>query len=618
MGQRHQVYLIARVRPHGAPAGHPGNRRCIAGFHHQWCYGSIPLGATRRFLDLLRQPQNAAIVLAEIRNLDGKYGSSVAIPPTIPGVPCPYTTALLGVAWTTNLEEDAQDGYYTSKSSLPFDCVPASDSCWATRNDDGITIIDVTDPQTPEFCLITDSTLLDAHAYICRYYEDIPKPTEDTIDHDGPGPGSDDMFDWPTYERHGRMYASTTLRPGKSSRHPVPTRILTLPASLIARQAVETGCLDDLVQLSRLPEGALQVRSAIGGFMHYPDNAMDLLEEVLRETHRKHRSFIDLSDIQLSLEQILQVLSGWDAEVNWLNLSGNTVISVGDIIPILAAVPRIRLLHLVGCSSVEDVPLLALLQNYPPELRCLEGIIHPALLKIERMQPPDMKPFPSAFTFVHFHEGYSYYLSDVDRRVEAHSTYSSLALFTPAQIIQSISDVLPSLTHDARSSEKHIVTPEATVFFGCAALHGCTRELDQPWRMRTVASIPFTTSGVPRDANVLWAEGRGAGRREEDVDNTATDRDGIQIPLAVVYEAEVHHLQGFLESMAQEGRPMPTQAVVERLQGMLDVKASSESMVRGGRRKAAVEQAQVLLDTKNAARVLFPFLPNISADELEK
>jgi hypothetical protein len=101
MGQRHQAFLIARIRPHG---GSGAKYRCIAAAHHQWCYGSLPLQAARRFLTLVREPDNAAIVRYEINALDGRYGRHRQ-DPEIPDVPCRYAGELLTSAFSCDLEE---------------------------------------------------------------------------------------------------------------------------------------------------------------------------------------------------------------------------------------------------------------------------------------------------------------------------------------------------------------------------------------------------------------------------------------------------------------------------------------------------------------------------------
>ncbi|KAH9921538.1 uncharacterized protein BXZ73DRAFT_79930 [Epithele typhae] len=573
MGQRHQAFLIARVRPHGAPAGHPGNRRCIAAIHHQWCYGSLPLNATRRFIDLIRQPLNAAALLSEVRNLDGKYGAFGNREPTIPDIPCPYTTSLFATAWSTNLETGEQGEYYSSG----FCYLDAPMGCWDGDNNDGITIIDVTDPYNPKYCfMVADGPVLDAPGYLVQYYEDVLGSTDDIGEEPSSNahlqylrncmrplrnvpliPSSRLQEAWP-YERFSDPPASRDQ--GVAGNVPPSESGASDSHTLTARKAVETGCIDDLVQLSRLPDGAQHVKDAIGGFIPYPDNAMDLLEEVLRETHRKHPNFVDLSGIQLSREQILRVLSGWDAEVNWLDVSNNASTVVDDIVTILAAAPRTRVLNLIGCSSVEDAPLLSLVRDYPPELKTLEGILHPALLD-DNISEPGMKTRPSALTIV-----------DVGKhKWDSEPSFSSLALFTPAQVVQSLTDLLPMYGLDKKDSYRPnypirgITEP--------AALQGCARGLDDPWGTRTVANVPLSTRWVP------------ATRRE--------DGDGESVPrIADAYQGEAYHLKGFLECMAQEGRPLPTAAAVDRLEGLLDVKDE------GG-------------------HAMFPFLSDLSLDRLE-
>ena len=119
MGQRHQAFLIARIRPtHGRPA-----HRCVGAFHHQWSLGTLPLRALYRFVELLRRQENAAVVRGELGALDGNYESSARIPAT----PCPYTVSLLGMAWTMDLEGRPP---YASGVTLQQAILDANMGCW--------------------------------------------------------------------------------------------------------------------------------------------------------------------------------------------------------------------------------------------------------------------------------------------------------------------------------------------------------------------------------------------------------------------------------------------------------------------------------------------------------
>lgn len=123
MGQRHQAFLIAKVKPHGSTTA---QYRCIAAYHHQWCYGSLPLQAARRCMALVRQPQNAAVVREELRSIDGRYGPC-AEKPRIPQVPCPFSAALLAHSWDADF---AQETVYVTGVSVQNNMLHAGMSSW--------------------------------------------------------------------------------------------------------------------------------------------------------------------------------------------------------------------------------------------------------------------------------------------------------------------------------------------------------------------------------------------------------------------------------------------------------------------------------------------------------
>lgn len=112
MGQRHQIFLIARIIPHGHT---DAKYRCIGAFHSQWCFGTLPLKATLRFLTLIKQPDNADIIRHELSELNGKYGRGDEEPQLI-SIPCPYSLFLLASAWSVDL--DASNYYATGMSLL--------------------------------------------------------------------------------------------------------------------------------------------------------------------------------------------------------------------------------------------------------------------------------------------------------------------------------------------------------------------------------------------------------------------------------------------------------------------------------------------------------------------
>jgi hypothetical protein len=118
MGHRHQVFLIARVAPHGKPLGET-RYRCIAALHHQMCFGHLPLQAATRFITLIKQKENAEIIREEINNIHGLYGI-FRTPPEVPEVPCPFAYFLMLSAWTSDLNVDPTTNYISdSADELP-------------------------------------------------------------------------------------------------------------------------------------------------------------------------------------------------------------------------------------------------------------------------------------------------------------------------------------------------------------------------------------------------------------------------------------------------------------------------------------------------------------------
>lgn len=135
MGQRHQAFLIARIIPHGQTEA---RYRCIGAFHSQWCYGTLPLKATRRFLTLIKQPCNAEIVRYEISQIHGKYGRRGDKEPKIVDIPCPYSLFLLGSAWNVDLDPS---NYYAAFGNFLNNALPAGMRSFGGRKSQSIQLV---------------------------------------------------------------------------------------------------------------------------------------------------------------------------------------------------------------------------------------------------------------------------------------------------------------------------------------------------------------------------------------------------------------------------------------------------------------------------------------------
>lgn len=122
MGQPHQLFLVARVRK--TPGG-PENYRCVAAFHHQWCYGKLPLRCVNRFKHLARVEGNAALIRRDLdRYHEGvKHNSDT---------PCPYISFLAGSAFSTSVGHERGHTYFSRLSRESASMVSMQGMCCLT------------------------------------------------------------------------------------------------------------------------------------------------------------------------------------------------------------------------------------------------------------------------------------------------------------------------------------------------------------------------------------------------------------------------------------------------------------------------------------------------------
>ena len=190
--------------------------------------------------------------------------------------------------------------------------------------------------------------------------------------------------------------------------------------------------------------------------------------------------------------------------VETLDLSFNSVVRACDIPVIAAEAPSIRRLVLIGCPAVKEDELFELLREGRKELHSLEGILHPALLTVTK---PDS--YPSAFTYI-------------AKRNSGELSCASIPLFTPAQIVQALCDLIPWKAQPGTIGPKPGGIVDASEFIerglpmiGACALHSGVRSPGSSIGQRPVVSVPLLSPIVPRGEKELWVfyfefESRGA------------------------------------------------------------------------------------------------------------
>lgn len=121
MGQRHQIFVVARV---SVSPGQPRQYRCIAALHHRWHYGISPLYSANSFKRLARVRENAALIEEELSTYHERLGNDKS-----PARPCPYTSMLAQSAYSVDLMRDGYP-YFANVSVLEANMGSSGGGAW--------------------------------------------------------------------------------------------------------------------------------------------------------------------------------------------------------------------------------------------------------------------------------------------------------------------------------------------------------------------------------------------------------------------------------------------------------------------------------------------------------
>ncbi|KAK0206519.1 hypothetical protein DFS33DRAFT_594858 [Desarmillaria ectypa] len=597
MGQRHQVFAIAKIIPKDDTRAYC---RCIAAWHHQWCYGTLPLKATRRFLTLLEQKENAEIVLDEIRRVQNKYGRWRE-KPELPNLPCSYISFLMGSAWNVDLDDPADP--YFHRGTFLGSILDADMGSTEGDNNDGITVIDVSNPLKPAYCFVSvnglevaeevpDMEPLSAEQYVRAYYpkEDGPKdasvqkvvdaladknlvtlrmlaeawPNEYKDDSE-----SNDIDD--SREPHNTSVASDL----------VPSLVdLTLGTAL--EQGIPAGDMAHLENLVWQPGKAPLIKAVLQKQVPFPDAGVSLLTQVVLQNPK----VVDLSGFSLTTDQLVSVLSAAKKDIETLELSGNPNVTIATIKAILNDCPALTRLVLLN-TSVKSVDLQTLFKSDPEIFYYLHDLIHPYLLTATKRAT-----YVNAFSFISV------------AGVGGGIPIASLPFLNPAKVVQGLTDAL--IVH-AEMDRPSFAGPDQCSLFPQVAFGSALRTETQRWSERHVSSFPqasfdaFQGEGwcfALQNDPMHWLGGRGLSfygflkvdvltvnaeverqnKAKDDSSDTKTASNESKeeekpVPLGIIYD-----LDEFLVAMEAEGRPLPTEAAVKKLRDILKAMKSKQGI----------------------------------------
>ena len=358
-------------------------------------------------------------------------------------------------------------------------------------NNDGITIIDVTDPVSPAYCFVSipSMTPLSATQYVRGYYPEVKKK-DDSETPDDPDHKLDELeqsvlntlrpFEsvrmitidmlaeaWPKNYSNKLNSAGLSIEL-KDTVHMPPSLVdmTFVPALNSALQTGEIDCLDPFMWL---PGNLSKIKETLRA--HNPLSEIDLalLSKAITVEVTQTKS-IDLSRFSLTGEQLIELLSAKKG-VEVLNISHMQQITIDilrQFIPLLPNLRRLVLLH-----TIPDTDILTLLSESPELFYRIDSIIHFAFLR-----PMGKAIFPAAFSHI------------IPSR-SAEVLITSVPYFTPDQIAQGLTDYLSVLKSEDEYTVFTCMKNELPLM---ASYASAVREPGRSWSERIVPFIPRKTS----------------------------------------------------------------------------------------------------------------------------
>ncbi|KAK0469479.1 uncharacterized protein EV420DRAFT_1633904 [Desarmillaria tabescens] len=456
MGQRSQTFAIAKVVPYGETKAY---YRCVAAWHHQWCYGILPLLAARRFLTLLEQRDNAEIVVDELRRLQGQCGRwESQDAPRIPRVPCSYISFLIGSAWNVDIN-DPFDSYF-HRSSFQGSLLPAN-----MLSGDG------------------ESRILSAAQYAREYYA----RTEDNEDEklirgainalDGVDMVTLDMLTeaWPTVYKTPGTFEPPIIEncPSCSTSESSVPSLFDLALGTTVEQGLATGDTSSLDSIVWMAEKSSMIKAALLRQNPFPDTGLSLLAQVIAQESRSEHE-VDLKNFSVNTDQLLSILSDASITIRTLNLSGNANITGDTIRKVLTARPTLVRLVLLN-TSVRNEELKELIVTEPKLFYHMQDLIHPFLLNQAESNADEASSYPNAFSSI----SYTSWSDGIP--------VASLPFLNPPKIVQGLTDALISY---AAMPKFTISNPSLCYFFLRVAFSSAVRPVTRQWSERYVSTFP--------------------------------------------------------------------------------------------------------------------------------
>ena len=378
-------------------------------------------------------------------------------------------------------------------------------------NNDGITIIDVTDPESSAYCFasirglecqdrsnIPVMTPLSATQYLRGYYPKVEMDDSDS-DSESETRQADDKkikleqsvlntllpfesvrmitFDmlaetWPgDYKSDEPNPVGLSNDPKESSATSIhiPPSLVDITFIPALNYALQTGETDRLDPLMWLPENLAKIKETLRARNPLSENDLALLSKVIAIEVKQNKS-IDLSHFSPTGENLIELLSAHEG-VEVLNISHMQQITTDNLRQLIPLLPNLR--RLVLLHTIPDADILSLLSESPELFYRIDSIIHFAFLR-----HLGQAVYPATF-------------SHIITRVSGEVVVASIPYFTPDQLVQGLTDYLSLLKSEDAYNVLTCMRHELPLL---ATYASAVREPGRSWSERIVPFIPRKAS----------------------------------------------------------------------------------------------------------------------------
>ncbi|KAH6915124.1 hypothetical protein BKA70DRAFT_1258059 [Coprinopsis sp. MPI-PUGE-AT-0042] len=477
MGQRHQAFLIARVIPRQGET--EAKYRCVAALHHQWCYAHLPLKAAYRFYQRARQPENAALLREDLLQYPKRAGQKQTA-----AEPCPYASFLLQTAFSVDMD-DSGNGQYISFAT------PLSARMGSSHgdNNDGITLMDITDPQNISLGFVrhprgSNMTPGSGETYLRAYVgeHDLKKKiTKGGMTHADLIAAVSEMplislaalaEAWPKEYKIPAPAAEEEVSVADEDTNSLVPSLADLSLNRALQHAMEDDTLELLEHITILPNKVPSILEHLKTAKAFSSRAIPLLSKLFKDLPNFAED-ADLSGYNFTGEQILEIVSC--GEIKKLNVSKNSMVDKDALSLILPCLSKLELVNIVQ-TSVTNADLRDLLRDSPHLFHRIRAIVHPFFVDSQEDFQPSI-----AFRL------------DLlkNRGMYLHQATYTMPMLSTDGMLDSILDILRMTEVQKNSPMRQALAMDLSApVFGSLLAAGLPKHLGTSWNEQTMPVLP--------------------------------------------------------------------------------------------------------------------------------